>query len=140
MADILYTNFLSVLSSGLVDLSSDTLKIALLSGSYTPDATDSLYSDVSGYEAIGTNYSAGGKTLTSLGLTTSGTYLVATTDTVTWTNATITASGAVIYVSGASAAEHYLVRWIELGDSTSVASNFTINWSPSLGYLRLGAV
>lgn len=58
----------------LISLAAATVKIALVSSSYTPDTDSStgdyLWSDVSGYEiTAGNGYSAGGVALSSLTLT-----------------------------------------------------------------------
>jgi hypothetical protein len=49
-----------------ISLTSDTLKMALMTSSYTPDyGTNAHWSDINGFEITGTGYTAGGVTLTS---------------------------------------------------------------------------
>ena len=84
----------------------DTFKIALYSSAATIDANTTAYSATN--EVTGTNYTAGGGTLTRLGVVTSnnnastGTGFTDFSD-LTFSNATITARGALIYNSTPSA-------------------------------------
>ena len=115
----------------------DTFKIALYSSSATIDANTTAYS--SSNEVTGTNYTAGGNSLTNLGVVTSnnsastGTGYTDFSDT-TWSNATITARGALIYNSTPSANSNAnttltnaAVCALDFGsDKTSTAGDFTI--------------
>lgn len=115
----------------------DTFKIALYTSSATIDANTTAYS--SSNEVTGTNYTAGGNSLTNLGVVTSnnsastGTGFTDFSDT-TWSNATITARGALIYNSTPSANSNAnttltnaAVCALDFGsDKTSTAGDFTI--------------
>ena len=115
----------------------DTFKIALYTSSATIDANTTAYS--SSNEVTGTNYTAGGNSLTNLGVVTSnnsastGTGYTDFSDT-TWSNATITARGALIYNSTPSANSNAnttltnaAVCALDFGsDKTSTAGDFTI--------------
>jgi hypothetical protein len=84
----------------------DTFKLALYTSSASLDANTTAYS--SSDEVTGTNYSAGGGTLSRLGVVTSNTNATAGvgfTDfsDLTFANATITARGALIYNNTPSA-------------------------------------
>ena len=79
-----------------VDLENDTIKVGLLSINHIFDATDSTWADVSANEVSGTNYSAGGNTITGKAVTVGNTTKWNATDT-TFTNVTLTAYHAVIY-------------------------------------------
>ena len=84
----------------------DTFKLALYTSSASLDANTTAYS--SSNEVTGTNYSAGGGTLSRLGVVTSNTNATAGvgfTDfsDLTFANATITARGALIYNNTPSA-------------------------------------
>ena len=89
MAWVVYDNFLlnSHNSSTAIDLSTsgDTIKVALVTSSYTPAAaTHDYWNDASANEVSGTNYTAGGATLGSKTLTLSaGTVTFDAADT-TW--------------------------------------------------------
>lgn len=115
----------------------DTFKIALYTSSATIDANTTAYS--SSNEVTGTNYTAGGNSLTNLGVVTSnnsastGTGFTDFSDT-TWSNATITARGALIYNNTPSANSNAnttltnaAVCALDFGsDKTSTAGDFTI--------------
>ena len=115
----------------------DTFKIALYTSTATIDANTTAY--IATNEVTGTNYTAGGQTLSNLGVVTSNN--TATTGTgftdfsdVTWTNATITARGALIYNTTPSANSNAnttltnaAVCALDFGsDKTSTAGDFTI--------------
>lgn len=100
----------------------DTFKIALYTNAATLDATTTAYSTTN--EVVGTGYTAGGNTLTSVTPTSSGTTAFTDFADTTWTNATITARGALIY--NASKANR-AVAVLDFGaDKTSTAGNFTV--------------
>ncbi|MFZ9615167.1 MAG: hypothetical protein ACO3AG_00685 [Fluviibacter sp.] len=115
----------------------DTFKIALYTSTATIDANTTAYSATN--EVTGTNYTAGGNTLTNGGVTASNTSTSAGTgyttfSNTTWTNSTITARGALIYNNTPSAngtanttLTNAAVAVLDFGaDKTSTAGDFTI--------------
>lgn len=140
MASKIYGSFLGKALNKEVDWDSDTIKVALLSSSYTPnqDAHD-YYDDVSGSEVSGTGYTAGGATLTSKTITYDGANNVTVLDAadVTWAASSITARYAVVYDdSGATAGQKALLGYVDFGsDQSSTSGNFTITWD-STGIFR----
>ena len=115
----------------------DTFKLALYTSSATIDANTTAYS--SSNEVTGTNYTAGGGTLTRLGVVTSNNTAstgVGFTDfsDLTFANATITARGALIYNNTPSANSNAnttltnaTVCALDFGsDKTSTDGDFTI--------------
>tara|TARA_R100000458_G_scaffold46701_1_gene45262 strand:- start:680 stop:1108 length:429 start_codon:yes stop_codon:yes gene_type:complete len=128
MASGLYgITFLNALKNTLaLDLDSDTIKIMLVTSSYTPDfGAHDFKADVTN-EVSGTNYTAGGNTLSSLALTqTGGTIKFDAADT-SWSSATITdARGAVIYDD--SLTDDPLIAYIDFGANYSSSNGtFTI--------------
>ena len=128
MASGLYgITFLNALKNTLaLDLDSDTIKIMLVTSSYTPDfGAHDFKGDVSN-EVSGTNYTAGGNTLGSVTLTqTGGTIKFDAADT-SWSSATITdARGAVIYDD--SLTDDPLIAYIAFGANYSSSNGtFTI--------------
>lgn len=141
MPSKLYGNFLKQALNKEVDWDSDTIKVALLSSSYTPNQdTHDYYDDVSSYEVTGTGYTTGGATLASKTSTYDGTNNVIVLDAadVTWSSSTITARYAVVYDdSGASAAAKALIGYVDFGsDQSSTNGNFTITWD-STGIVRI---
>jgi hypothetical protein len=136
MASQVYNKFKQAIMGGGINLSADTIKVALVSA-YTPNIdSDTTYADISG-EVIGsTGYTTGGNTLTNLTLTQDNTddEGVWDADDVVWTTSTITASAAVIYDTTYS---NQLICFVDFGSSKSSSnSTFTIQWN-SEGILNL---
>jgi hypothetical protein len=141
MPSKLYGNFLKQALNKEIDWDSDTIKVALLTSSYTPNQdTHDYLDDVSSYEVTGTGYTSGGITLSSKTSTYDGTNNVVILDAadVTWSSSTITARYAVVYDdSGASAASKALIGYVDFGsDQSSTNGNFTITWD-STGIVRI---
>ena len=115
----------------------DTFKLSLYTSSATIDANTTAYTTSN--EVTGTNYTAGGGTLTRLGVVTSnnnastGTGFTDFSD-LTFPNATITARGALIYNTTPSALSNAgatltnaTVCALDFGsDKTSTDGDFTI--------------
>ena len=100
----------------------DTFKLALYTSSATLGATTTACTTTE--EVSGTNYTAGGGTLTSVTPTTSGTTAVCDFADLTFGTATITARGCLIYNDTDS---DKAVAAIDFGgDKTSTAGDFTI--------------
>jgi len=111
--------------------------LAMYTSSATIDANTTAYTATN--EASGTNYTAGGGTLTNGGVTASNTSTSAGTgfttfSNLTFTNATVTARGALIYNTTPSAngtanttLTNAAVAALDFGaDKTSTAGDFTI--------------
>jgi len=101
----------------------DTFKIALYTSTATLDATTTAYAVTN--EVTGTNYTAGGNTLTisTAPTSTSTTAFLDFADS-TWTSATITANGALIYNNTQANASVAVLAFG--GDKTSTNGDFTI--------------
>jgi len=92
------TSFKSELMSALHDFDNpggNTFKIALYTSSATLGASTTVYAATN--EVTGTNYTAGGNTLTAVSPTTSGTTAYVDFADTTWSSSTITANGCLIY-------------------------------------------
>jgi hypothetical protein len=144
MANIVYTNYLKHLCSGEINLLSDPIYAMLLSGNYTPNTGHALVSDIVAYEAEDTSasptyeqggYLLGGKTI-SLSSSNEAVFYASN---VTYTSATIRASGVALWRSGATANDHHLISWTELGDVSSTNGTFQIVWSTTEGIFKIGA-
>ena len=140
MASKLYGNFLLKALNKEVDFDSDTIKVALLTSSYTPDQdAHDYFNDVSTYEVSGTGYTTGGITLASKTATyDSGTnVIVLDAADVTWSSSTITARYAVVYDSTGTSSTSALIGYVDFGsDQSSTNGNFTITWD-STGIVRI---
>lgn len=107
------------------DTGGDTFKIALYTSSATLGATTTAYTTSNEVSSSGTNYTAGGNTLTVSQVPTStGTTAFLDFADTTWASATITARGALIYNSSKS---NKAVAVLDFGsDKTSTNGDFTI--------------
>lgn len=140
MPSKLYGNFLLKALNKEVDFDTDTIKVALLSSSYTPDQDAHDYlNDVSTYEVSGTGYTAGGNTLGSKTATYDSANNVVILDAAdtTWSSSTITARYAVVYGSTGTSSTSPLIGFVDFGsDQSSTNGNFTITWD-STGIVRI---
>lgn len=133
MASKLYGQFLLKALNKEVDYDSDTIKVALVSSSYTPNQdTHDYWNDVSSNEVTGTGYTAGGQALTSKTITydsATNVIILDAADSV-WASSTITARYAVIYDdAGATSADKVLIGYVDFGsDQSSTNGNFTVTY------------
>jgi len=132
MADVIYNAFKKNIMNGGIDLDTNTIKVALVTSTYTPNQdTHEDMADVTN-EITGTGYTAGGATITTPAVTADNTDNegVFDGDDVTWTSSTLTARGAVLYKSTGVAANDLLICYLDFGsDQSSSAGDFTIQWN-----------
>ena len=102
----------------------DTFKIALYTSAADLSAATTAYSTTN--EVSGTNYSAGGNTLTTVAPTSSGTTAFLDFADTTWSASTITANGCLIYNDTQSDKAVAVLAFG--GDKTSTAGDFTIQF------------
>lgn len=118
--------------SGLIDFPDDTIKVALLANTYTPDQDNhDMFADVDDYEISGTGYVAGGGTLAgkTMGYTGGTNILKFDATDQTWSATTITARYAVIYKVGADADNSPLMGLMDFGeDKVTNGQDFKIVW------------
>ena len=124
--------FKTGLMNGTFDFTSGSFYLALYTNSATLDATTTVYTAAANPAApstgevsnSGTNYTAGGNTLTGNAISYAGTTAWITFSDSNWTAATITARGALIYDSSASNAA---IAVLDFGaDKTSTVGTFTV--------------
>ena len=124
MANIVPFSFKGELASGTHNFatSGNTFKLALYTSSATMGAATTAYATTN--QVTGTNYTAGGGTLTRVDPTSSGTTGFTDFADLTFGTATVTARGCLIYNSTDS---NKSVATIDFGgDKTSTAGDFTI--------------
>ncbi len=141
MPNVVFNSFKRDIANGSINLLSDTIRVMLVTSSYTPNQdTHTKRSDVTN-EVSGTGYTSGGAALANKTVTANNTSNagVFDADDVVWSTATITARAAVIYKSrGGLASADELIAYIDFGsDVTSTAADFTLPWSAT-GILTLG--
>lgn len=128
-----YLRALRRFAEGNVNWETDTIKLALLSSSYTPDLDNHDYfNDVSAYEISGSGYTAGGATLANRSFTvdTANDRVYLNADNVSWASATFTARYAVVYKDTGTASTSPILVLIDFGQDYSVSgATFSIEWS-----------
>ena len=143
MASFIYNKFKELSLKGgtsyPVDFDTDTIKVALVTSSYTPNQDTHDYFDDVTNEVTGTGYTAGGATLGSVTVTldTANDRVDIDAADTSWTTSTITARAAVIYKSTGTSSTSPLIAYIDFTtDQVSSAGTFLIQWNAS-GILRL---
>jgi hypothetical protein len=96
----LYNIFGEYIFDGTLDLDSNTINLALVTSSYTPALTHTIWANVSANEvATGDGYTTGGETITQSVTRSTGTTKFDAAD-VTWTALTKTFRYGVLYAVG----------------------------------------
>ena len=140
MNSILYNIFKSEVMKANIDLVNDTIKVALLTSSYTPNIDSHENFDDITNEVTGTNYTAGGKELTNKTVTVDNTDNegILDADDTSWEVSTITARYAVIYKDTGVSSTSKLIGYIDFGtDKVSSIGSFKIEWAEE-GIINLG--
>jgi len=126
-----YDNLWKLLLTGGIDADTDTLKLALVTSSYTPSTAHDEWADVSTYEVSpGSGYTTGGATLANPVVTTT----TIDYDDVTWISLTKAFRYAVCYKSGSGGGLTNPLLFCVLLDTTpadivSSGSNYSIQWN-----------
>lgn len=133
MANSVYNSIKKKFIDGTnLNLTSDTIKVALVTSSYTPNIdTHVFFSDVTN-EVTGTGYVAGGATIANPSITvdTANDRAYFDADDTTWATSTITARGAVVYKSTGTAATSPLIGYVDFGaDKSTTGDTFYIQWA-----------
>lgn len=141
MASAVYNNGKKYLLNGAVDLDTDTIKVFLVTSSYTPNIdTHDFRDDATANEVSSSGYTAGGAAIGSPTVTADTTDDEGVFDGAdsTWSGVTLTARYAIFYKSrgGASSADE-LLWYIDFGsDKSASAGTFTIQYDTE-GILNL---
>lgn len=136
MASLIYNDFKEKILNGSIDLDTDTIKVALVTSSYTPDKDAHDFFDDVTNEVSGTGYTAGGATL-SVTISQDNTNDRGVFDAVdtSWTSASIAnVYAAVVYKSTGTASTSPLIAYIDLNSETAfsvVNGTLTITWNSS---------
>jgi len=139
MANAVYNSAKTDLLKGTVDYESDTIKVALVTSSYSPNVDSHAFFDDISNEVSGTGYTAGGSTLLSKTVSQDNTDDEGVFDAanITWGSSTITARGAIIYKSTGVDSTSPLICYVDFGsDKSTSGSDFTIQWN-SEGILNI---
>ncbi|MCK4500303.1 hypothetical protein KAU11_07385, partial [Candidatus Babeliales bacterium] len=131
MASLFYNNYYTELAEGGIDYTTDTIKMALMTTSYTQNIdTHSFFSDLTG-EASGTGYTTGGQAVGSITVTQDDTNDRAVIDFADEVFSTVTVTDVdsyVLYKDTGVAATSPLIARIEFteGAQSTVGGDFTV--------------
>lgn len=129
----MYGQALNAIATKTINLSSDTLKVMLVSSSYTPNqATDQYASTPGANEVTGTGYTAGGVALSSVALADSSNVFTLSAANTYWSTLTVSTAYAVIYDTtvGSGYSTNPLIGYLNFGGTQSPAGvTFSINWA-----------
>lgn len=136
MPDVKYNNGKESLLNGGINLTSDTIKLALFPSTYTANIdTHQVWSDISASEITGTNYPAGGVALAGKVVTQDNTNDKATFDAndVVFTNVTLVdCRYGILYKDTGTASTSPLIAQFDWGSNQSPTGvNFTVIWNAS---------
>jgi hypothetical protein len=134
MASVIYNSYKLKLMDNSTKIShaTDTLKVALVTSTYTPNIDSHDFFDDITNEVVGTGYTAGGATLASPTATQDSTDDEGVFDAAdtTWTTSSLTARAAILYKSTGTASTSPLIAYIDfLSDFTTVGGTLQITWS-----------
>jgi VCBS repeat-containing protein len=118
------SSFKEQLFLGEHDMDTDTIKLALYTSAATLSAATTAYTTSNEVSSSGTNYTAGGNTLTGATVSLSGTTAFVDFADTSWLTATITARGALVYNASKS---NKAIAVLDFGsDKTSTNGTFTV--------------
>lgn len=140
MADVIYNSFKQKIMDGSIDLDTDTIRVALVTSSYTPDQdSHEDYADITNEVANGNGYTTEGEQIGGAAVTKDNTDNEGVFDgnDVTWAASTITARGAIVYKDSGTAGTSWFICYLDFGsDQSSSSGDFTIQWNAE-GILNL---
>ncbi len=129
--NVVYNEFLYQLLSQSIDLANDTIEVALVAPTYTPDKDHVYWGDIDANEVTGTGYT-GSITLENVVITKQDAFdnTKISADDVTWASVSVTARYAVVFKdSGDPATSPLILAYDFTTDQTSINGNFSIQWS-----------
>jgi type IV pilus biogenesis protein CpaD/CtpE len=114
------TSFKKELYQGIHDLSTDTIKVALYTGSANLNAATTVYSSTN--QVVATGYTAGGQVMTGVAISSDGYTAYVNWSNVSWTSA-LTARCALIYNASKG---NKSVAVLDFGSDKTSTTTFTI--------------
>jgi hypothetical protein len=134
MADVIFTGFKNQLLQAGINLNTtDTIKLALCTSSYTPNQDTHLTFNQVTNEVSNANYTAGGATLSTHSVAPDNTNhrsIFNCSVNVTWPNVTLTARYGVLYKSSGNNNTSPLICVFDFGaDKTASGGTFEVDWN-----------
>lgn len=129
----MYGKALNAIGTKTINLSSDVLKVMLVTSAYTPNqATDQFASTPGTHEITGTGYTAGGAVLSSVVLADASNVFTLSAANTSWPTATFSTAFGIVYDQsvGSGYSTYPLVGYIDFGGTQSPAGiTFAIDWA-----------
>lgn len=127
------------IGAGVIDLDSDTFKVALLTStqaiteSFSGASNDARYTDLTD-QVVGAGYTAGGVTMSNVTWIRSGAVVSMGADPTSWTTLTATIKYAVVYKTGGNGdiLGFFDVEEDDPAGRVVTAADFVINWTSGL--------
>jgi hypothetical protein len=121
-----YDSYKDDLLSGNIDLANDTIKVALVTSSYTFSAAHEFFDDITNELSTAGGYTAGGATINSPTIS-AGVFDGADT---MWTSATFTTARGIVYKSTGTPGTSPLIGCIDFdGNQSPADQTFKIVWN-----------
>lgn len=136
MASLVYNSMLDDLVKGLINFSTDTFKVMLVTVTYAVNKDTHTRKNQITNEVTGAGYTAGGQaSAVTITPDLSNDREDLSFATVTWTSATITARAAVIYKDTGTPTTSPLIAYVDFGqDVSSTNANFAVSFSSPLRF------
>lgn len=136
MASLVYNSMLDDLVKGVINFSTDTFKVMLVTVTYVVNKDTHTRKNQITNEVVGAGYTAGGQaSAVTITPDLSNDREDLSFATVTWTSATITARAAVIYKDTGTATTSPLIAYVDFGqDVSSTNANFAVSFSSPLRF------
>lgn len=133
MSALLYAEGYKALMTGDLDWIADTVKVALIQSTYTPNRhTDDFFDVVSGDEASGSGYTAGGLTLANRTLEYNSTTrrVMRKADDASWNPSSVSARYGVVYHDTGTPSTSRLIVLVDFEETlVTSSSEFLIEWA-----------
>lgn len=124
MASAVCNSFKTEVLGGIHDLDTDTIKLALYTSAASISASTTVYGTSNEVSSSGTNYTAGGNSLTGAVISLDGSTAIVDFSDTSWSSATFTARYGLIYNSSKSNKAIAVLDFVT--DQTATNGTFTV--------------
>jgi hypothetical protein len=137
---VIYNSFRTrQLNGNAINFTSDTIKVALLTSSYTPSVSAHVFFSDLTNEVVGAGYTTGGVALTGLAVNQDnvGNDTTVAASNPSWASSTITARYAAVYKSTGTAGTSALIGYIDFGGNKTTNGDTFLIQLAAAGLLEL---
>lgn len=138
---VVYNQFkLKQHNGNAIDLDTDTIKVMIVTSSYTPSQAHDFIDDANANEVSGTNYSAGGTAISGVSLALDSNTVEWIHDDITWSQHASGFSTGRTYIwykdTGTPATSPLIMYMSEASDFGNVAGDLTLDGDATTGVLN----